>query len=63
MGDGFYKAEGEYLLYAPNDVHTPEGSLTREAHARGEYSYPMYGWTWFDNATDAGAALNATILI
>ena len=51
---GFYKKDNDSLLYAPNWVHSKEYTLTR--NDKDKYTYPVDGWTWFDNATDAYTA-------
>lgn len=49
---GFYKLDGG-LLYGPNFVFGPYQTyeLRRETHT--EHTYPVDGWYWFDNETDA----------
>lgn len=52
MSSGFYKNE-EQLLYAPNYVCGPGFDLARDA--KDEYTYPVYGWHWFDSEEEARA--------
>jgi len=58
MSAGFYKyfSETQEILYAPNRVHTPIGSVTKET--KGEID----GWKWFDSEYEAYAANNMTPL-
>lgn len=53
---GFYKKNltGNALHFAPTAVHYPGGSLLVAQHA--EYTYPVYGWTYYENAEAAYAA-------
>lgn len=46
---GFYKyfSATQEILYAPNRVHTPNGSVTKET--KGEID----GWKWFDSEYEA----------
>lgn len=53
---GFYKNESDLLLYAPNCVINIEYELHREF--KDTYTYPVDGWTWFDNEDDAYATYN-----
>lgn len=55
MNPGFYLYEEE-LLYAPNFVHAPDYSLTKEQ--KDNYSYPNNGWYWFDSEEEAIAFFN-----
>lgn len=43
---GFYKLDG-ILLYGPNYVLNSDYDLRREN--KDYYSYPIYGWYWFDS--------------
>lgn len=48
---GFYKLDGEVLLYAPNGVMAPDYSIDRSG--KDDYTYPVYGWYWFDSEAEA----------
>jgi hypothetical protein len=48
---GFYKAQGEDLLYAPIFVQSATSTLLRSG--RENYLYPVDGWRWFDSKEDA----------
>ena len=56
LGAGFYKAEGDTLLYGPQSVFGP--AFTLERALKDTYTYPVDGWTWFDSPADAVVALN-----
>lgn len=47
-------AENTGLLYAPNFVHGPGYSLTRDNYENE--TYPVNGWTWYDSDVAAYAA-------
>ena len=44
---GFYKLDGDQLLYGPNFVYGPTFTLLRED--KDQYTYPVDGWYWFDS--------------
>lgn len=48
---GFYTID---LRYAPTAVHGPGFSLL--ASEKDNYTYPIYGWTWYASRADAVAA-------
>lgn len=48
---GFYKRDGDMLLYGPNFVLNADYELRRET--REQHAYPVDGWAWFDSAEDA----------
>ena len=48
---GFYKLDGEILLYAPNFVLNANYELRKETHT--EHTYPIDGWYWFDTEQEA----------
>jgi hypothetical protein len=55
-GAGYYKRQGNNLLYGtelymPGDIH-----LTVENHT--EQAYPIQGWTWYDSTAEAWAGEN-----
>lgn len=50
---GFYKLDGE-LLYAPTSVLSASYELYRDQ--KDSYSYPVHGWTWFDDEAAARVA-------
>ena len=52
-GPGFYKLDGEDLLYGPNFVLS--GSYNLYADQKDSYIYPIGGWYWFDSETAARA--------
>lgn len=54
---GFYKLDGE-LLYGPNFVLNANYELRKENH--DQYIYPVDGWYWFDNESDAYNFFNIT---
>ena len=43
---GFYKLDGETVLYAQNAVYNAEYQLYRAD--KDTYEYPVHGWYWFD---------------
>ena len=51
---GFYKRDGEQLLYGPNFVLNADYELRRET--REQNAPPVDGWQWFDTAAEAYAA-------
>lgn len=51
MNSGFYKKDGDNLIYGPNFVLNKDYELTKEN--KDSYSYPVDGWVWFDNEDDA----------
>jgi hypothetical protein len=53
-GSGFYKRDGDELLYGPNLVEGPTFILLRENYT--EYNYPIDGWSWYDDEVSARAA-------
>lgn len=50
---GFYKLDGEVLLYGPNFVLHADFELRREN--RDTFTYPVDGWRWFDSEAEARA--------
>lgn len=48
---GFYKLDGDQLLYGPNFVYGPAFTLLREN--KDQYTYPVDGWYWFDTEQQA----------
>jgi hypothetical protein len=51
---GFYKKDNDSLLYAPNWVQSKDYTLIRSD--KDKYSYPIDGWSWFDDAATAYTA-------
>lgn len=51
---GFYKRDGDMLLYGPNFVLNADYELRRET--REQNAYPVDGWQWFESAEEAYAA-------
>jgi len=52
---GFYKLDGDRLLFGQNFVLNANYELRREAKA--QHDYPVDGWFWFDSETEAKEAL------
>lgn len=50
-GKGFYQLHGDDLLYAPNFVENQDFQLYAEKF--DQYQYPVEGWYWFINETEA----------
>lgn len=48
---GFYKLDGEVLLYGPHFVLNANYELRKETHS--EHSYPVDGWYWFETEQEA----------
>ena len=48
---GFYKRDGDMLLYGPNFVLNADYELRRET--REQNAYPVDGWHWFDAEAEA----------
>lgn len=59
MNAGFYKKEGDGLLYGPNGIYTPTSSLLKEN--KDDYTYPIDGWYWFDDEDSAYSFFNIDI--
>ena len=51
---GFYKRDGEQLLYGPNFVLNADYELRRET--REQNAMPVDGWQWFDTAAESYVA-------
>lgn len=49
--EGFYKNNGDEILFAPNRVIAPLFSLTKET--KDDFSYPQDGWYWFNSQREA----------
>jgi hypothetical protein len=43
---GFYKLEDGNWQYAPNAIYAPNYTLEKEL--KDTYTYPVDGWTWYD---------------
>ena len=52
---GFYKADDNLLLHAPNFVLNKDFELRRET--KDQQAYPVGGWHWFDSEAEAAAVL------
>ena len=52
---GFYKKDGEVLLYGPNYVLNAAYELRRET--KDQNTYPIDGWNWFDTEEEAVKSL------
>lgn len=50
----FYKRDGQALLDASAYVHGP--NFTLDAQKKDTYTYPVYGWYWFDTLDAAMAS-------
>lgn len=48
---GFYKLDGEILLYGPNFVLNSNYELRKDTYE--EHTYPVDGWYWFDSEAEA----------
>jgi hypothetical protein len=48
---GFYKLEGESILFSPNQVSHKDFELKRII--KDTYSYPVQGWYWFNTLEEA----------
>lgn len=48
---GFYKLDGEVLLYGTHFVLNANYELRKETNS--EHSYPVDGWYWFDTEQKA----------
>ena len=48
---GFYKLDGEELLYGPNFVLNANYELFKET--KDTHTYPVEGWYWFDSEENA----------
>ena len=57
---GFYKLDGEILLYGPHFVLNANYELRKETHT--EHTYPTDGWYWFDSEQEARIFFNLPIL-
>lgn len=57
--EGFYKADGTFLLYGPGPIYGPNFTLTREL--KDTYTYPVEGWTWYESSQEAITALGLPI--
>jgi len=52
---GFYKLDGEELLFAPNGVYHQNFTLLREE--KNSHTYPVDGWKWFNSKEEAETEL------
>lgn len=52
---GFYKKNGDRLLFAPTQVHFP-GGTSIEVAKHADYTYPVNGWSYYDSSEAAYAA-------
>lgn len=50
---GFYKLDGETLLFGPNFVLNKDYELRRAT--KDQHTYPIDGWSWFDSEPEARA--------
>jgi hypothetical protein len=56
---GFYRLQDQALQFAPNVVHAPGYTLTREG--REQLDLPRDGWAWFESSEAAHAHHNLTL--
>lgn len=65
MSAGFYKADGEYLTYAPNFVFNENYTLIKEDKDELLHLdvFPIDGWYWFDTKEQAVEALGADFYV
>lgn len=52
---GFYKLDGEELLFAANFVYHHDFTLSREN--KDQETYPKDGWKWFESQEQAESEL------
>ena len=58
---GFYKNDNSNMLFNNCCVHFPTGnSLIADEHEN--HTYPIEGWSWYDNQLDAETVLGIQIL-
>jgi hypothetical protein len=48
---GFYKLDGECLLFGPYFVLNKDYELRSQTHE--QHTYPVDGWNWFNSKEDA----------
>ena len=53
---GFYKLDGDTLLFGPNFVLNANYELRKETH--DQHTYPIDGWYWFNSEEEAKTFLN-----
>jgi hypothetical protein len=53
---GFYKLDGQMLLFGPNFVEHKDWQLYRNLHET--YTYPVEGWYWFNSREEAKQFFN-----
>ena len=56
---GFYRLQDQTLQFAPNVVHAPGYTLSRES--REQLDLPRDGWAWFESSEAAHAHHNLTL--
>lgn len=56
---GFYKADGNNLLYGKHFVLNNTYELRRET--KDQHIYPVDGWKWFDNEESARTEYNIPV--
>lgn len=56
---GFYKKDGDNVLFGPNFVLNATYELRRET--KDTNNYPVDGWYWFDSIEEAYAAFGLTM--
>ena len=57
---GFYKLDGS-LLYGPNFVLNANYELRKES--KDSHSYPVDGWSWFENENAARSFFGLKLLV
>jgi hypothetical protein len=60
MTAGFYKAQDEQLIYAPNYVESSDYVLI--AADKDGYIYPIDGWTWFESEEEANSSFGIIVV-
>ena len=50
---GFYKLDGEELLYGPNFVLGPYSAYELRKETKDTHTYPVDGWYCFDSEENA----------
>ena len=50
---GFYKLDGEELLYGPNFVLGTYSAYELRKETKDTHTYPVDGWYWFDSEENA----------
>lgn len=51
INEGFYKIDGDEILYAPNFVYSKDFEI--EINNKEKYTYPIHGWYYFETEESA----------